>query len=103
MTTLAESAPDNALLDVDTEAEIIPFKISCFAFTPIFTASAALIIMLLSLALSLPTMAFLSVKNMFKANVPPAELLPPDPATAIAILRILVKLFAVTPTDPELA
>ena len=41
MTILADSAPDSALLDVDTDADIMPFRISCFASTPIFTAFAA--------------------------------------------------------------
>ena len=82
--TLAVSAPEIALLEVETEADKIPFIISCFALTPIFTACAALIEILLSAVSLLPTIAFLSVKNMFSAKVPPTEFPPPEPAIANA-------------------
>ena len=56
--------------------------------------------MLLSLAASLPTMAFLSVKNRLTASEPPAESDPPEPATASAKFLISVSLFALIPTAP---
>ena len=84
MTILAESAPEMALLDVDTAAEITPFIISCLALTLTSTLFAAVIEISLSPVALSPMMAFLSVKNKFKANEPPTELDPPEPDTEIA-------------------
>ena len=99
-TTFVLSAPEIALSEVDTEAEIIPFTISCLAATPTLTAFAAFTSMLLSLSLLLPMIAFLSVKNRLTASVPPTELPPPEPVIDTAKLRMSVKLSALTPTDP---
>ena len=97
---MADKAPEIALLDVETAAEITPFKISCLAVTPTFTASAAVMEILLSFDALSPMIAFLSVRNKFSANEPPTELDPPEPDTAKAKLRISVRLVAFTPTDP---
>ena len=85
---------------METAAEMTPLRISCFAVTPTFTASAAVIEILLSLLALSPIIAFLSVKNRFNAKEPPTEFDPPEPETARAKLRISVRLVAVTPTEP---
>ena len=97
---LAESAPEIALLDVETDAEITPFRISCLAVTPTEILSEAVIVILLSTDALSPTTAFLSVKNKFNASEPPTEFAPPEPATAMAKLRISVRLVAFTSILP---
>ena len=100
---LDDSAPEIALSEVETDAEIIPLVISCLVSTPIFTFVAALIEMLLSAEVLVPITAFLSVRNRFNASDPPTELPPPEPEMASAKLRIFVMLSALMPMEPVVA
>ena len=101
--TFDDRAPEMALSEVETEAEIMPFIISCLAVTPILTLVAAFNAILLSALVLEPMIACLSVKNRFRTNEPPTELPPPEPETARPKLRILVVLSALMPRLPVVA